>query len=178
MLNFFKGKWSALISGFSISMLFILTLYVLNTPVGMSDAYLKISDYCRDSINMRRVAENFPFDWQTAFLVGIAIGAVLASLAGGTWRLRIIPEDVKSKSGTMGAFGVSAIQSVAGGFLVMTGLQFAGDSFIGQWAAAMQLSTGAWIFIFSFIIWGVVFSGVSRASGGKTSPQKKGKPDK
>jgi heme A synthase len=111
---------------------------------------------------MRKVSEFFPFDWQTAFLAGIAIGALFASLASGTWRLRIIPEDVKG-SGPMGAFAVTIIQNIAGGFLVMTGLQFAGDSFVGQWAAAMQLSTGAWIFIFFFIVWGVVFSGIFRS---------------
>jgi len=175
MLNFFKGRWSAFISGLAAALLFIIIIYALDTPAGMSDAYLKISDYCRESLHMRKVSEFFPFDWQTAFLAGIGLGAILASLSGGTWRLRMIPEDVKG-SGPVGAFGVTILQNVAGGFLVMTGLQFAGDSFLGQWAAAMQLSTGAWIFMFSFIVWGVVFSGISRAaaSGGGDKPKKRG----
>ncbi len=173
MFGFFKGRWSAFTSGFAATLLFILILFILDTPVGMSDAYLKISEYCRESIHMRRVSEFFPFDWQTAFLAGIAGGALLASLTSGTWRLRMIPEDIKG-SGPVGSFGITILQNVFGGFLVMTGLQFAGDSFVGQWAAAMQLSTGAWIFIFSFIVWGVVFSGISRsvASGGGTKSKK------
>ncbi|HOK03723.1 MAG TPA: YeeE/YedE thiosulfate transporter family protein [Victivallales bacterium] len=173
MLSFFKGKWSAFISGFTAAFLFIFSLYVLNTPVGMSDAYLKISEYCRESIHMRKVSEYFPFDWQTAFLIGIAIGGFIASLSSGTFQLRIIPEDVKG-SGPVGAFGITVIQNLIGGFLVMTGLQFAGDSFLGQWASAIQLSTGAWIFLLSFIIWGVVFSGFARAAvAGNFSEKKK-----
>jgi hypothetical protein len=170
ILNFFKGKWSSIASGLSIAIFFIVCLYVLDAPIGMSDAYLKISDYCKESIHMRKVIEKFPFDWQTAFLVGIAAGAMIASLTSGTWRLRIIPEDIKGQNGAFGAFGISVIQSIAGGFLVMTGLQLAGDSFEGQWASAMQLSTGAWVFIFSFVVWGVVFSGISRAVGKSAGP--------
>lgn len=172
MLNFFKGKWSAFISGLGISLLFILGSYLLNTPLGMTDAYLKISDYCRESIHMRKVSEFFPFDWQTAFLIGIGIGAFIASLSSGNFQLRMIPEDVKG-SGPVGAFGITIIQNIIGGFLVMTGLQFAGDSFLGQWSAAVQLSSGAWIFLFSFIVWGVVFSGFARAAMSNSSSQKK-----
>ncbi len=175
MFNFFKGKWSAFISGLSAALLFIIGLYLLNTPLGMTDAYLKISDYCRESIHMRKVSEFFPFDWQTAFLIGIAIGAFIASLSSGNFQLRMIPEDVKG-SGPVGAFGITILQNIVGGFLVMTGLQFAGDSFLGQWSAAMQLSAGAWVFLFSFIVWGVVFSGFTRAAmnSSAASGKKKG----
>jgi len=31
----------------------------------------------------------------------------------------------------------------------MLGLQLAGDTFFGQWAAAIQMSSGAWIFLIS-----------------------------
>jgi len=58
----------------------------------------------------------------------------------------------------------------------MLGLQISGDSFEGQWCAAMQLSTGAWIFIAAFVVWGVIFMGihslVSAGGGGKSSGSK------
>jgi hypothetical protein len=41
----------------------------------------------------------------------------------------------------------------------------------------MQLSTGAWIFIFSFIVWGVIFMGIygmTSIGGGKSSKKEKG----
>ena len=178
MIKSLTSKWSAYKSGAAIAFLFMLALYLFDTTIGMSDSYIMISDYCKKSIP--NVREFPPFDWHTGFLAGIFLGALIAAFIGGEWRFRLLPEDIKEK-GAFGSFGLSILQGVVGGFLVMLGLQISGDSFEGQWCAAMQLSTGAWIFIFSFIIWGVIFMGVYGmvSSGGGKSPKKgKGAKDK
>lgn len=180
MVKSLTSKWSAYMSGTALAFLFMLALYLFDTTIGMSDSYIMISEYCKKSIP--GVSEFPPFDWHTGFLAGIFIGALVAAFIGGEWRFRLLPEDIKEK-GALGSFGLSIVLGLVGGFLVMLGLQISGDSFEGQWCAAMQLSTGAWIFIFAFIVWGVIFMGVynmvSPFSGGAKSPKKdKGAKDK
>jgi hypothetical protein len=164
ILNFFTGKWSSYLAGACIAVLFVFALYVLNSPVGMSNAYLMISEYCRVSINAREVKELPFFDWQTGFLLGVLLGAAITAIVSGEWRLRFIP-DGKGR-GVVASAGVTAFTGVAGGFLVMLGLQLAGDSFIGQWAAAIQLSTAAWVFFVSVIVFGIVFTAIASARKG------------
>lgn len=168
IIKFFTGKWSSYLSGACIAILFVFALYVLNSPVGMSNAYLMISEYCRVSINAREVTE-LPFlDWQTGFLLGIFIGAMITAIVSGEWRLRLIP-DGKGR-GVVASAGVTAFTGLVGGFLVMLGLQLAGDSFIGQWAAAIQLSTAAFVFFVSVIVFGIVFTAIgSTRRGAKNS---------
>ena len=43
---------------------------------------------------------------------------------------------------------------MGGGFLVMLGIQLAGDSVFGQISAAMQLSGGAWVFLIAMTVTG------------------------
>lgn len=172
----FTGKWSPYLSGSIIAFLFVLMLYVLNSPVGMSNAYLMLSEYCQEAYHNRTIQEPPFLDWQTGFLGGILIGALIASLISGEWKLRMIP-DSKGK-GFFASAGSTVLFGVSGGFLVMLGLQLAGDSFIGQWASAIQLSTGSWIFFLSILFWGILFTLILAAKFTKTETKKDEKPEK
>jgi len=183
MIKSFSGKWSAYVSGTAIAFLFMLALYLFDTTIGMSDSYIMISEFCKKSIAAGTVTTLPTFNWHTAFLIGIFIGGMIAAVMGGEWCFRLVPEDIKEK-GFLGSFGLTILQGVAGGFLVMVGLQMSGDSFEGQWCAAMQLSTGAWVFIAAFVVWGVIFMGIynmvlagggGKSSGGKAEKEGKGK---
>jgi hypothetical protein len=161
----FTGKWSSYVSGAVIAFFFVLALYILNSPTGLSDAYIMISGYCEESLHARKVIEPPFLDWQTGFLIGIFIGAIIAAVVGGEWKLRMIPESGKS---VIASAGTTVLTGLGGGFLVMLGLQIAGDSFLGQWAGAIQLSTGSWIFFASLIVWGTVFTAILSAKFGKS----------
>jgi heme A synthase len=163
----FTGKWSSYLSGTIIAFFFVFTLYILDSPAGMTDAYIVMSDYCKESIDAQEI-NKFPFlDWQTGFLGGIFIGALLAALLGGKWKLRMIPKS--SGKGMIASAGITIITGVTGGFLVMLGLQVAGDSFLGQWAGAIQLSTSSWVFFASLLVWGVVFTAIIAAKLAKST---------
>lgn len=171
IVRFFTGKWSPYLSGTLLAFLFILSLYVLDSPTGMSDAYLMISEYGRGAIEHRtfgrELIDRFPFDWQTGFLIGIAVGGLAAAIVGGAWKFRLFPEP-SSQQGLLASSGLSPLFGLAGGFLVMLGLQLAGDSFLGHWGAALQLSASAWVFFASLAVWGVVFTALLalKSSGG------------
>ena len=173
ILKLFTGRWSSYLSGTIIAFFFILALYILDSPVGMSKSYIIISKYCEQSIHARAVHE-WPFlDWQTGFLGGIFLGALIAALVGGNWKLRMLP-DSNGRS-LLASAGATVVTGLAGGFMVMLGLQLAGDSFLGQWAAAIQLSTGAWVFFLSLLVWGIIFTAVIAAKFAKSGD---GKDDK
>ena len=156
IFKFFTGKWSSYFSGVILAFLFVFMLYVLNSPVGMSNAYLMLSEYCQESFHNRAITEPPFLDWQTGFLGGILIGACFASIVSGKWRLRMLPES--DGKNFFASAGITVLLGITGGFLVMLGLQLAGDSFIGQWASAIQLSTGAWIYFISISVWGILFT--------------------
>ncbi len=169
--KFFTSRWSPYLSGIAVAFLFVLALYVLDSPPGMSDAYIVLSEYCQETYHNRAIKEPPFLDWQTGFLGGIFIGALIAAIVGGDWKLRMLPES--RSGGYLASAGASVLLGLAGGFLVMLGLQLAGDSFIGQWAAAIQLSTGAWIFFLSILFWGVMFTLLlaakfARSAGGES----------
>ncbi len=144
-----------------MAFLFLLSLYVLDDSIGFSDPYLMISSYCERSIESGRLANPPPIDWQTVFLGGILIGALGAALVGGEWRFRMI-SDSEGK-GFFPSIGATIATGIAGGFLVMLGLQLAGDSFLGQWSSAIQLSTSAWVFFASLLVWGIVITTIASA---------------
>ena len=172
----FTSKWSTYVSGSILAFLFVLMLYILDSPVGMSNAYLMLSEYCQESFHNRTINEPPFLDWQTGFLGGILIGALIASLVSGEWKLQIMPES-KGKNFFASA-GATVLLGISGGFLVMLGLQLAGDSFIGQWAGAIQLATGSWIFFISILFWGVIFTLIMAAKFAKSEPKKENKTEK
>ncbi len=168
-----SGKWPPFLAGPMLAFLFILSFYLLDSPLGITEGYNEISQYCRESIQSRKLEGYPPLVWQTGFLAGVLLGAFAAAIISANWRLTLFPEDRKSK-GLIASTWITPIQGAVGGFLVMIGLQIAGDSFLGQWASAIQLSTGAWIFMFSIVIWGVIFYGIINMKVGPPTVEKDG----
>ncbi|MDD5727502.1 MAG: YeeE/YedE thiosulfate transporter family protein [Victivallales bacterium] len=146
------GKWSFYINGIFLSGMIVLCLYLFHDTVGMNDGLIKISEYVEETVHETAANENLaelkapPLEWQTGFLGGIFIGALAAALMSGNWKVRIFYED---SSGIVFKGLKTVFMGIAGGFLVMLGLQLGGDSFLGQWSGALQLSGGSWIFLLS-----------------------------
>ena len=143
-MRILTGKWSFYVNGALLSGMIVLCLYLFKDTVGMNDGMIMISDYVEQSTQEEQVKLP-PLDWQTGFLGGIFVGALAASLMSGNWKLRLFygSGNVISRAVKTALFGL------AGGFLVMLGLQLAGDSFLGQWSGALQLAGGSWIFLIS-----------------------------
>ena len=154
-----SSKWPPYMAGPALAFLFIMSFYLLDSPLGISEGYNELSQYCRESIQSKKLEGYPPLVWQTGFLAGVLLGALVAAVMTSNWKFTVFPEDRKSK-GIIASAWVTPIQGIVGGFLVMLGLLIAGDSFLGLWASAIQLSTGAWIFMSSIVIWGVIFNGI------------------
>lgn len=169
-MSLWSEKWPFYLSGVLMALLILIGLYLFDAPVGMSNGYLALSHYWGGVIENRKITEPPMIDWQTGFLIGIFGGALLTALLSRQWRFELFPSDLKQSNAAASA-GISLLYGLGGGFLVMLGLQLAGDSFFGQWAAAMQLSSGAWIFLLAFFITGaltaIVMARRGNAKGGK-----------
>ena len=166
------GKWSFYINGALLAGMIVLCLYLFQDNVGMNDGLIKISEYVEKTVQDTAESESLdnielpPLEWQTGFLGGIFIGALAASLMSGNWKIRIFQE---KESGIISTGLKTVFLGLGGGFLVMLGLQLAGDSFLGQWSGALQLSGGSWIFLLSCftIACGVSILLENRGGGGE-----------
>lgn len=162
------GAWPFYVSGPLLAVLTVLSLYLFDSPVGMGDAMTVASEYCVESVESRRLAAP-PMDWQFGLLFGIFIGALgMAALA------RDLKPKLSSETGPV-ASGLlrTALLGLAGGFLVMTGVQLAGDSVLGQFSAGIQLSGAAWVFLIAFAASAVLLTVLlAQRGGGKSSAGK------
>jgi len=143
------GKWSFYLNGGLLSVMIALCLYLFQDTVGMNDGMIKISEYAEQTAEQVSDNEDIelpPLQWQTGFLGGIFIGALAASIMSGNWKIRFFQD---KESGIISKSLKTVLYGLGGGFLVMLGLQLSGDSFLGQWSGALQLSGGSWIFLVS-----------------------------
>ena len=148
-MRLLTGKWSFYINGALLSGMIVLCLYLFQDTVGMNDGMIKISEYAEQTAEQVSEDEEIdlpPLEWQTGFLGGIFIGALAAALMSGNWKVRFFQD---KESGIVSKSLKTVLYGLGGGFLVMLGLQLAGDSFLGQWSGAIQLSGGSWIFLVS-----------------------------
>ena len=154
-MKLLSGKWPPSVNGAMLAFFVMLMLYLFNDTVGMSDGMLVFSNYCREIFAERSLESPPELGWQLGFLGGIFVGALASALISGGWKLTF---NQKGSSSFMNATWQTIICGLGGGFLVMIGLQLCGESFFGQFASAMQLSTGAWIFLFVTFIVGMFIS--------------------
>ena len=148
-MGILTGKWSFYLNGALLSGMIVLCLYLFHDTVGMNDGMIKISEYVEETAEQVSEDEEInlpPLEWQTGFLGGIFIGALAASLMSGNWKIRFFQD---KESGVVSKSLKTVFYGLGGGFLVMLGLQLSGDSFLGQWSGALQLSGGSWIFLVS-----------------------------
>ncbi len=155
--KFYSKQWSPWGSGIAICFLFLLTLYILNDPVGTDSAYVKLMQTGEKFLNDGTITWN----WQLIFIIGIFIGGFISAICGNDFKVHLFPEDHTPK-GAPFYLTFGAILTFVGGFLVMTGLIMAGNTFLKLWTDSLSLYIITGIFVvISFteaVILGTIFS--------------------
>lgn len=154
-MKILTGKWPFYISGLLLPLLAVLGLYLFDDVLGMSDAAVAFSGYCSEAIEEKAIGSLPGLDWQNGILIGLLIGALAGSLCSGNWKFQFFFDDQK---GFGAKFVKTILYSFIGGFLVMLGSQLAGETLFGQYAAAIQLSAGAWIYLVVFFVVALILS--------------------
>lgn len=152
--SFFSGGWSWWITGILLAISGVALLYLFDDYPGMSDGMLITAEFARRAAEEKSLSEAPPLNWQTGFLGGIFIGALACAFISGKWKPALMSEGASGDWLT--GSGKAIISGLAGGFLVMLGLQMSGDSFFGQWLSVIQVSAAAWIFMTAFIATSVI----------------------
>lgn len=170
-MNLFTGKWPFYVSGPLLAILVVLSLYIFNDVIGMGDATTVATEYCSEALREHRAGDPPSLDWQLGLFIGILVGAFVAVLMGNKYKAELMAEGE-------GSFTIKVLRTVgggiAGGFLVMLGIQFSGDTVFGHLTAAMQLSGGAWIFLIAMTVTGGALAILleRKGEGGAKKPAK------
>ena len=149
-MKFLRKKWPFWINGIMLILLVLSGSYIFNDVLGFSGVFQAIFGYAEDAIAEKEIPQ-VDWDWQIALLGGVFVGALCGSLIHGSWKIMLAFEDAK---GFAGKSAGTALWGMLSGFLVMLGAILSGEAFYGQFAAAMELSAGAWFFLLVTLITG------------------------
>ncbi len=165
-MNLFTAKWPFYISGPLLALLCIVPLYIFDAPAGLGKAMETAGEYFSHAAENGTVSDLPGLNWELGLLGGIFAGALLTAAMTGAFK----PELMSSASGSFTADALhTAGCGIAGGVLIMLGIQLSGDTVFGHMASAMQLSGGAWLFLTVMVISGCTLALLweRRGDGGK-----------
>ncbi len=176
-MNPFTAKWPPWIAGPLLALLIVAALALFDDSVGLSGGMTALTEYADSTVARGRLAAAPSMDWQIAMLFGLFFGAIAGALSSGEFKLEFLDEG--------GSAGERICRTVlagsCGGFLLMLGVQLAGETVWGQWAAAIQLAGGGWTFLAGMLLAGCLLAilferrGEGGGSGRKTAGGKGGR---
>jgi uncharacterized protein len=146
-----SSNWSPWATGIILAFLFLISLYLLDEPVGTTTAYSDLIDNGKDAVN--RIVPTI--NWQVIFLIGVFIGSFIAGIAGKNFKLQLFPEDHLNK-GPSFYLTLGPVYSFLGGLLVMAGLILAGNSFLKLWNDCLGLYMTVGLFLIIVFVEAVI----------------------
>lgn len=142
-------RWHWMLGGLALGVLDVLTFNhaVAGRPIGASTAFPWAAGMLtgqQTATYMEKIQTSG--SWEAVMLAGALVGALIAALAGGTFRLRIVPEGWSRHRGSSNAAGRLAWAFV-GGFLLILGARLAGGCTSGHMlSGGMQLAASSLVF--------------------------------
>lgn len=159
------SRWSPYLVGAGIGVLSWVAFAVFGDPLGVTTAYSRVASlFALPALGPDAVAANsywktMPLKWDYGvwFLVGIPLGAFLAAIVSGTWRLELVPEVWKQR------FGPSVfkrfVAAFFGGVVIMYGARLAGGCTSGHGiSGGLQLAVSSWLFLAVMFATGLLVS--------------------
>jgi uncharacterized membrane protein YedE/YeeE len=94
-------------------------------------------------------------DWQFMFVIGIFIGALIASLWSGTFKFQAVPDMWQNRFGT--SIGKRGIVAFIGGIIAMFGARLAGGCPSGHGlSGTVQLAISGYVAAICFFVGGII----------------------
>lgn len=104
-------------------------------------------------------------DWQLLFVIGIAVGAFIAAMMSGTFRIQAVPDMWRDRFGGSGV--KRALFAFVGGMVAIFGARLAGGCPSGHGlSGVMQLAPGSIVALVFFFVGGIISAGVFYGFGG------------
>jgi len=159
---FLRARWSPYIAGIGIGFLSWLTFLLSNHPLGCSTAYARTSGMIEQSFKGKETTKK-PYyrefapkiDWEWMLVVGVVIGAFMATFSSGDFSWNLIPSRWSM------AFGDAAIPRIIaalfGGVLIGFGSRWTQGCTSGHGiSGTLQLAVSSWLAVVCFFIGGII----------------------
>ena len=159
--------WSPYLVGSGIGILSWIAFAVVKDPLGVTTAYSRVASLAaKPLIGAEGVATNsywksMPLSWDYGvwFLIGIPLGAFIASVMSGTFKLELVPDVWRERFG--GSMVKRFVAAFLGGIVIMYGARLAGGCTSGHGiSGGLQLALSSWVFLIVMFATGLVVSGV------------------
>ena len=126
-----KNYWSPYIAGACAGLVLVLSVWFTGKYFGASTSFVRSAGLIEKIFSAERVdqmayfiAKTPKIEWQWMFVVGILIGALIASRMSGTFKLQALPDMWQERFGD--GIAPRAIVAFVGGTVAMFGARLAG----------------------------------------------------
>jgi len=156
-------SWNPYLAGALSGLLAVLSVVVAGKYLGASTTFVQAVGMTEAWLSPELVATPYfqkyalAVDWQFMFLVGIIIGAFIASRADGSFRVQAVPDMWSERFGT--AWLPRALVAFAGGVIAIYGARLADGCPSGHGLSGLaQMSVSGFISAAGFFIGGIVMA--------------------
>ncbi len=165
--------WSPYIAGALSGLVSIGSVWFVGKYLGASTTFVRTTGMLEKVFDPERVARMPYFlkevpliDWQWMFVIGIALGAFLAAVTSGSFRLQAVPDMWQARFGS--AIVPRASVAFIGGVIAMFGARLADGCPSGHGlSGSLQLAVSGFIALACFFIGGLITANLLYKGGGK-----------
>jgi hypothetical protein len=126
-----KGRWNPYLAGSLSGVVVVLSVWIAGKYAGASTSFVRSAGVIEKFLDPERVSKLEYFnkytpiiEWQWMFVVGILIGAFIAAITSGSFKLTALPSMWEKRFGP--SIPKRAIVAFIGGMIAMFGARLAG----------------------------------------------------
>jgi uncharacterized protein len=126
-----NGAWSPYLAGALSGVVGVLSVWIAGKYFGASTSFVVTAGMIEQFFGPERVAQMAYFtkvvpkiDWQWMFMIGIVLGAFIAAVTSGSFRLQAVPDMWAERFGA-NSIGKRAVFAFIGGAVAMFGARLA-----------------------------------------------------
>ncbi len=173
-MNDIKDRgWSPYLAGTLTGVVIILAAWISKEYFGASTCFVRVAGFIEQLFAAEHVSSSEYFsrftpyvDWQMMMVLGILIGAFIASKSDGSFKMKSVPDMWSER------FGPSPLKrgvfAFIGGIILMFGARLAGGCPSGYGLGAMvQLAVSGLVVVGCFFAGGIAFANIIYRGGGK-----------
>lgn len=158
----YAGRWNPYVAGGLSGLVLVGSVAVSKAYFGASTTFVRMAGMLEQMVVPEHVSsleyymkEAPVVDWQWMFVVGICIGAAIASLLSGTYKVQAVPDMWRERFGA--SSGVRGFAAFIGGFLALFGARLAGGCPSGHGLSGVsQLAASGLVSLVCFFVGGLI----------------------
>ncbi|SNR98601.1 hypothetical protein SAMN04488503_2194 [Humidesulfovibrio mexicanus] len=156
--------WNPYLAGALAGLLLVLSVYVSGNYFGASTTFVRAAGFVEGAVDPERVTALDYFvkiapklDWQFLFVIGIALGSLMAALASRTFRVQAVPDRFAKRFGPRTALRMGL--AFLGGAVAIFGARLADGCPSGHGlSGSLQLAASGFVSLAGFFIGGLVMA--------------------